>query len=280
MKNSPSELQALAQQLLTPPYIGDRQAAERLKERYREAFRQAATPEAILELVASQQQLNAEVTALRPVELDPKDLRIDAYSNAPSGWSRSANGVRVIHLPTGLEATAEGERTQHANRGKALAQLGLLVAHMQAQLCSESTRVPAGFYRELVALRELREAVTGYRNRYMLDEIECAENCVSAEQHEWACQVDEKLKAAQEAVWIGQEAHRALVVPEKEEPIRFDDMSRKQLSAWYVEHVGYDPAADDPTISDAELRELCLEMSEEHEKEDAQQSSMSASDRG
>ena len=84
-------------------------------------------------------QLTHELMGLNtePVEpapaLDPKDLRIDTYSSKPlPQWlHHTITGVRVIHLPTGLEAICETERSQHANKDKALAQLTRMVAGKQ-----------------------------------------------------------------------------------------------------------------------------------------------------
>lgn len=38
----------------------------------------------------------------------------------------------------------------------------------------------------------------------------------------------------------------------------FSAMSAEQLNDWYEQWVGYRPQVDEPTMSDAELREQCL----------------------
>ncbi len=266
MSNDPKSLHNLAQQCVNPPYIGDREAARRLQARYLEQFRAAATPEAVLALTEAHEQVSAEAKLLRPVVLDPKDLRIDPYSKAEHpGWTyKMTTGVRIIHLPTGLEAISESERSQHANRGKALAELEKLVAANGAQV---PTRVPAGFYRELEALRELRDAVQNFRERYLLDEIDDPENCVSAQHHQDAKVLDEKLDAALFAAWPGHP--QALHEPEPEPAAlagtpAFEQMTRDQLSAWYITNVGYDLGAEDPDMSLAEFQRHCREMHEGH----------------
>lgn len=42
-------------------------------------------------------------------------------------------------------------------------------------------------------------------------------------------------------------------------------MTPEQLNAWYERNVGYRPQVDDPTMTDAELLALCLEVAGEQE---------------
>jgi hypothetical protein len=65
-------------------------------------------------------------------------------------------------------------------------------------------RVPAGFYRELLALRDLRNAVRVYHDRFMLDEIETAEVCCVEGQHDAAISVHDALEYAEAHVWHSQ----------------------------------------------------------------------------
>lgn len=62
-------------------------------------------------------------------------------------------------------------------------------------------RIPASFYRELVALRQLRDATQKYLNGYMLDEVESAENCLHTQQHEDAVAVSDALDHALSSTW-------------------------------------------------------------------------------
>ncbi len=58
------------------------------------------------------------------IELDEKDLDITvARSSGPGGQNvnKRETAVRVVHTPTGLSAHVDGERTQGANKEKALA---------------------------------------------------------------------------------------------------------------------------------------------------------------
>ena len=76
-------------------------------------------------------------------------------------------------------------------------------AHDQGEV--QRLRVPANFYRELEALRELNQAALHYHDNYMLDEVESVENCVDRRHHEAAVSLHECLERAALAASTGQE---------------------------------------------------------------------------
>lgn len=78
----------------------------------------------------------------------------------------------------------------------------------------QKSRIPAGLYRELVALRELRDQTKKYVDSYLLDEVESAETCVSEDQHRCAAELSECLMDAFEAHWDSAMSSAAQNTPE------------------------------------------------------------------
>lgn len=77
------------------------------------------------------------------VRFDPRDVRFETMrASGPGGQhvNRTESAVRVTHVPTGLQASASEERSQHRNKALAMARLARKLENLKEQQRGESER--------------------------------------------------------------------------------------------------------------------------------------------
>jgi len=95
------------------------------------------------------------VEVLRPVpenRFDPREVQVETMrSSGPGGQhvNRTESAVRVTHLPTGLQATASEERSQHSNRKLAMARLAQRIAEIETVRQGETRKAMWRAHHEL-----------------------------------------------------------------------------------------------------------------------------------
>jgi len=96
------------------------------------------------------------------VTLNPAELRIDTFRASGAGGqhiNKTDSAIRVTHLPTGLVAECQDDRSQHRNKAKALA---VLQARLQDRERSERQAKEAATRKALVGSGDRSDRIRTY----------------------------------------------------------------------------------------------------------------------
>ncbi|WP_058835404.1 peptide chain release factor 1 [Luteimonas abyssi] len=77
-----------------------------------------------------------------PIELNPADLKIDTFRSSGAGGqhvNKTDSAIRITHLPSGVVVESQTERSQHANRDKAMKRLRAMLAEAEADRRAAAT---------------------------------------------------------------------------------------------------------------------------------------------
>jgi peptide chain release factor 2 len=86
------------------------------------------------------------------VEIDEGDLRIDTYRASGAGGqhvNKTESAVRLTHLPTGVVAACQAERSQHKNKAQAMKMLRAKLFELERRKQAEKLEELTGEKREI-----------------------------------------------------------------------------------------------------------------------------------
>jgi peptide chain release factor 1 len=103
-----------------------------------------------------------EVDEVADVVLNPSELRVDTYRASGAGGqhvNKTESAVRITHLPTGIVAECQDDRSQHKNRARALS---ILAARIKDTQIREQQAKQAATRKLLVGSGDRSERIRTY----------------------------------------------------------------------------------------------------------------------